>query len=134
MDKFLELPCIEFSIGELSSYGKIEQFCTIKFFKNNEKIYRFFMLAIRKVFVCGKSESNFWCVNLGNQKCLTSFEFKDMISKKMYFLKRKPFKMMKVLLVLCQYLISFQRYSNFDYIFCPSFILCYQLLNVLNQF
>ena len=31
---------LKFNIGELSSFGKTEKFCTIKFFKNNEKIYR----------------------------------------------------------------------------------------------
>ena len=45
---------LKYSIGELSSYGKTEKYCTIKFFKYNEKIYRFLMLAIRKVLVCGK--------------------------------------------------------------------------------
>ena len=61
----------------------------IKFFKINEKIYRFLMLAIRKVLFCLKQEPNFWCVNFGNQKCLTSFDLKDMISKKTVFSQKK---------------------------------------------
>ena len=51
---FLNCHALKFSIGKLSSYGKTEKFCTIKFFRNNEKIYRFLILAIRKVLVCGK--------------------------------------------------------------------------------
>ena len=89
---FLNCHALKFIIGELSSYGKTEKFCTIKFFKNSEKIYKFLMMDIRKVLVCGKQESNFWCLNVANQKFLTSFEFKDIINKKMYLLKREFFK------------------------------------------
>ena len=34
---FLNCHALKFSIGELSSYGKTEKFCTIKFFRNNVK-------------------------------------------------------------------------------------------------
>ena len=77
------------------------------------------MLTIKKVLFCLKQEPNFWCVNFGNQKCLTSFELKDMISKKIVFSQKKALKRCENAFYLLPVAHFFPEVFNFLMYFLP---------------
>ena len=130
---FLNCHALKFSIGKLSSYGKRENFCTINFSKTMKRSVDFQCWLSGKSWSVENKSPIFWYVNVGNQKCLTGFEFKDMIGKKFVFSQKKALrKCWKCFLFYASRSFPSQDIQFFNVFFALRFFSCYQMLNVIN--